>query len=69
MKTVRIVNGAPAGPPTALYDMGTLTDRITEFNFLPDGRVISTLRSIDEQRLTRIEVIQNWVASIRSKLP
>jgi len=69
VKMVRIANGAPAGPPVTLYDIGTLSERITGLSFLPDGRAVANFRSVDEQVLTRIEVIQNWVASIRSKLP
>jgi hypothetical protein len=69
VKVVRLVNGAPAGPPTTLYDLGPLSERITGLNFLPDGRAVATFRSLDEQVLTRIEVIQNWVSSIRDKLP
>jgi hypothetical protein len=69
VKAVPMSGGAPTGPPQTLYDIGRLAERMGQPAFLPDGRVVAMLRPQDEQELTRIEVIQGWVASIRAKLP
>jgi eukaryotic-like serine/threonine-protein kinase len=70
-KCVRVstTGGISAGPPTRMYDLADYFERIDGLSALPDGRVIAVLRAKEDVEATRLEVIQNWFASVRGKLP
>jgi hypothetical protein len=52
-----------------MYDMGEAAERVDGGIPLSDGRALLTMRAREGQNLTRLDVVQNWWASIKGKLP
>jgi eukaryotic-like serine/threonine-protein kinase len=55
--------------PTTLYDLGPEAERIAGARALLDGRTLVVMRAKEDIEATKLEVIQNWLESVREKLP
>ncbi|MBI1799791.1 MAG: protein kinase [Candidatus Eisenbacteria bacterium] len=71
LKFVRVSTSGEisASAPTTMFDVGLMNRRFDGAMTLPDGRTLAVMRAKEDPEATRIEVIQNWLGSVRSTLP
>jgi hypothetical protein len=66
---VATAGGISASSPQTMFRLDFDPERITGGFDLADGRELLVLRSKEDLEATELEVVQNWIHSVASKLP
>jgi hypothetical protein len=66
--TISLTPGLSASTPVAVYDLKKMLVRQSEWDILPDGRLLAIQKGPGEDDITSFNVVLNWFDEVRARM-